>query len=133
MKPQFFSKYCMGVIVFVSLCAYGTTIEPVEIKAATVLIHRAADGSVINHPASISLNKQQILFVQDWLKDHRDDWSSHNPMATLIPQWCISLQTTNDLSLGLCRYGKNVVLRGMGSEIEHPLSENDISIFSKNI
>jgi hypothetical protein len=133
MKPECFLKLCMIILVSLSLGACHTTIEPFEIKTATVLSHRTTDGSVINNPTPISLNKQKILFIQNWLTNHREGWSSHNPMATLLPQWCISLQTTNDLSLGLCHYGKNVVLRGLGPEIEHPLSESDISAFSKNI
>ena len=123
----------MGLLVLLSLSACGTTIEPVEIKSAAVLIHKKPDGSLIKQPKSAALNKQQTQFVQGWLNNYREGWSSHKPMATLLPQWCISLQTINDLSLGLCRYEKRVVLRGIGSEIEHPLSESDISSFSQNI
>ena len=133
MKSHFFSKVCMGLLVLLSLSACGTTIEPVEIKSAAVLIHKKPDGSLIKQPKSAALNKQQTQFVQGWLNNYREGWSSHKPMATLLPQWCISLQTINDLSLGLCRYEKRVVLRGIGSEIEHPLSESDISSFSQNI
>ena len=133
MKSQFFSKVCMGLFVFLSLGACGTTIEPIEIKSAAVLIHKNPDDSIIKQPKSAVLNKQQTQFLQGWINNFREGWSSHKPMATLFPEWCISLETINDLSLGLCRYGKRVVLRGIGSEIEHPLSESDISSFYQNI
>lgn len=133
MKSQPFSKACMGIFVFLSLGACGTTIEPIKIKSATVLIHKNPDGSIIKQPKSAVLNKDQTQFLQGWINNFREGWSSHKPMATLLPQWCISLQTINDLSLGLCRYGESVVLRGIGSEIEHPLSESDISFFNQNI
>jgi hypothetical protein len=46
MKPQLFSKFCMGLFVLLSLSACDTTIEPVEIKTATALIHHTTDGSI---------------------------------------------------------------------------------------
>ncbi|GAA6140647.1 hypothetical protein [Hydrogenophaga sp. 5NK40-0174] len=115
------------------LLAGCSEIDPVEIKEGTVGFYRKSDGTVIAKTKSAALSKQQIQFVQGWLNDNRKDWSSHIPMATYLPLWCMSISTINEKPFDLCRIGDRLVLRGPGKEIEHPLSESDSLAFSQNI
>ena len=115
------------------LLAGCNEIEPVEIKEGTVGFYRKNDGGVIGQTKAVALSKQQIQFVQSWLNANTKDWSSHNPMATYLPHWCMSLRTTNEKPIGFCRIGKRLILRGLEKEIEHPLSEGDSSAFLQNI
>ena len=107
--------------------------EPIEISEAVIVFDRKSNGAVTGQANSQALSRQQIQFVQIWLNTNRNGWTSHHPMAPLLPYWCMSLKNASDKTIGLCRYGKKLVLRGRGAEIEHPLSDGDSAAFLKNI
>jgi len=45
----------------------------------------------------------------------------------------MQLTTSSEKTVGFCQYSKTVVLRGLGAEIEKPLTEQDNALFLKEI
>jgi hypothetical protein len=121
-------------MLFVVFCVPGCKkIEPVMADSATVTVHRKSDGVTVHPPKTTLLSNEQIQLVEDWLNTNKTGWTSHTPMATLLPYWCMELKRRSETSVGFCNYGQRVVLRGLGEEIEHPFSEHDKTLFIQNI
>jgi hypothetical protein len=38
------------------------------------------------------MNQIHIDSIQTWLVNNKDNWSPHNPMATMMPGWCIRMK-----------------------------------------
>lgn len=109
-------------------------IEPIEITQAKITFYQKSDGTFsLLEATSMVLSSSQMQFLQSWLNANRTGWSSHNPMATKLPRWCMALSTQSEKNVGFCRDGASVVLRGLGAEIEKTLTTQDNALFLQNI
>lgn len=134
MKLSYLNRLCF--LLTTSLLLAGCKdIEPVEITSAKIFFYRKDGADVATQPSLItkSLTQNQVQWVQCWLEANRAGWSKHNPMASLLPQWCLELASTSGKAYGLCRYDANAVLRGLGAEMERPLTEQDKVLFMQLI
>lgn len=132
MKLRYLYRLCF-LLFTILLVAGCKEIEAIEITQAKVTFYQKSDGGGVPQSEAITLSPSQMQFVQGWLNANRTGWSSHKPMATLLPRWCMALTTHSGKAVGFCRYGASVVLRSLKSEIEKPLSEQDNALFLKNI
>lgn len=122
----------LSCLIFTALLLIGCKeIEPIQITSAKKIVYSKNVAAVVPIPEPMirALTQTQIELVQGWLKANRTDWSKHNPMATLLPQWCIELTSASGKAHDLCRYQDKAVLRGLGVEMERPLTEKDKVLF----
>lgn len=118
-----------GFLILTTLLLVGCKekeVEVIEITKAIMFYQDQPNESVV-------LSSGQVQFVQGWLNADRTHWVPHQPLATLMPMWCMQLTTNNEQTVGLCRYSKTVVLRGLGAEIEKPFLAQDDALFLRNI
>ena len=115
------------------LCLSGCmVISPFEASSAQIMVFRSSAGAQPVAQPAVALSTAQRHFIQDWLAQHRAGWSARYA-ATLTPEWCLRLDSPQDNSLSLCRYGATVVLRGLGPEMERTLTTEDQAQFAREI
>ena len=134
MKQKHITQF--SLLLFTALLLTGCKdIEPIEIMNAKIFFYSKNDAAAVAQPASMNreLTQSQIQLAQGWLNANRMGWSAHNPKATLLPQWCIDITSTSGKAHGLCRYRAKAVLRGLGVEMEKPLTEQDNLLFMQLI
>ncbi len=132
MKLEHLSKLC---ILFATLLVAGChDVEPIEIMSARMFFYNNNTAMVGQPgPMVMVLSPSQIQFVEGWLNENKAGWESHNPLATLLPHWCMELTEKSGKVVGFCRYGEKVVLRDLGTQVEKSLSAQDDSLFIQNI
>ena len=132
MKHRHITRICL--LLSTALLFTGCKdIEPIEIMNAKIFFYHKNDAAVVPQPVSIlrELTQSQIQLAQGWLNANKAGWSAHNPKATMLPQWCIDITSTSGKAHGLCRYQAKAVLRGLGVEMEKPLTEQDNLLFKQ--
>ena len=115
------------------LCLSGCMVlSPFEATGGQITMFRPAAGAQPAAQPAVALSEAQRRFVQSWLTQHRTGWSARYA-ATLTPQWCLRLDSPQDKSVSLCRYGATLVLRGLGPEMEHKLTTDDQAQFAREL
>lgn len=103
-----------------------------DITGGQLTVFRAMAGAEPVAQAPVVLTAAQRQVIGNWLAAHRAGWSSRYAQ-TLIPVWCLRLDAPPDKTVSLCRYGKTVVLRGLGPEMERTLTAGDEALFAQEL
>ena len=124
-----FVAACTATCTAVLLLSSCMTISGFDITGGQLTVFRTIGGAepVAQAPAALTAAQRQM--IGNWLAAHRAGWSSRYAQ-TLIPAWCLRLDAPSDKAVSLCRYGKTVVLRGLGPEMERTLSASDEALFA---
>ena len=113
------------------LCLSGCmVISPFEASGGQITKFQPSAGAQPAAQPAVALSAAQRQFIQAWLAQHRTGWSARYA-ATLTPEWCLRLDSPQDKSVSLCRYGATVVLRGLGPEMERTLTTEDQAQFAR--
>ena len=107
-------------------------ITPFEASGGQIMTFRPSASAPPAAQPAVALSATQRQFIQTWLATHRAGWSARYA-ATLTPEWCLRLDSPQDKSLSLCRYGATVVLRGLGPEMERTLTTEDQAQFAREL
>ena len=96
------------------------------------MVFRPSAGAPPAAQPAVALSEAQRQFVQTWLMQHRAGWSARYA-PTLTPEWCLRIDSPQDKSVSLCRYGATVVLRGLGPEMGRTLTPEDQAQFAREL
>ena len=129
MMPDRSCAIALAAALLLSGCM---VISNVPVAGGQLTMFRAAADAQPAAQAPRALSAAQRQFIEGWLAAHRSGWSARYA-PTLIPAWCLRLDTPHDKTVSLCRYGATLVLRGLGPEMERKLTVDDEALFAREI
>lgn len=119
-----------AALLLLCLASGCMVLSTFEVSSGQLTHFKAAGGVAPVAGTPVPLSAAQRQTIQTWFAAHRSGWSARYA-PTLTPDWCLRLDSPQDKSVSLCRYGAAVVLRGLGPEVERALTADDEALFAR--